>query len=306
VSTRARPGGQSWTLSVLLHLVIAAAIFGAWYRFAHRPQPVEDLGIQARVVSAAALAQTPPAPAPQPAPAPETLPQEPPAQASPEPQPAPTPPAPETDAAQAAQAQQQEDARVAEERRLAAEREDAERQAAQKAERDREEKERQAREKAAQDKAARDKAAREKAEKEKAAQAERERVAREQAAQQQAEKARQQREDELATQLAAEDRLAAVRASGLQNQWTAQIVARVEGAWKQPPSATAGLDCEVRVTQVPGGVVTGVSVGHCNGDEAVRQSIQNAVLAASPLPPPPDPSLFDRTLKFNFRPTKLR
>jgi colicin import membrane protein len=48
--------------------------------------------------------------------------------------------------------------------------------------------------------------------------------------------------------------------------------------------------------------VTGVSIGECNGDQAVRDSIEAAVYRASPLPPPPDPALFDRHLVINFTP----
>jgi colicin import membrane protein len=43
-------------------------------------------------------------------------------------------------------------------------------------------------------------------------------------------------------------------------------------------------------------------VRSCNGDEAVRQSIEDAVLRASPLPAPPDPALFERELLLRFRP----
>jgi colicin import membrane protein len=56
------------------------------------------------------------------------------------------------------------------------------------------------------------------------------------------------------------------------------------------------------VTQVPGGEVVGVRVGECNGDESVRASIEAAVLKASPLPEPPDPSLFERNLRLEFKP----
>ena len=56
------------------------------------------------------------------------------------------------------------------------------------------------------------------------------------------------------------------------------------------------------MTQVPGGEVTGVEIGSCNGDAAVRESIKAAVLRASPLPTPSNPDLFDRSLKFNFHP----
>jgi colicin import membrane protein len=58
----------------------------------------------------------------------------------------------------------------------------------------------------------------------------------------------------------------------------------------------------LNVTQVPGGEVTEVSIGECNGDQAVRESIEAAVYRASPLPPPPDPSLFDRNLRIIFKP----
>jgi colicin import membrane protein len=56
------------------------------------------------------------------------------------------------------------------------------------------------------------------------------------------------------------------------------------------------------VTQVPGGEVTEVSVGKCNGDQAVRESIKSAVYKASPLPAPPDAALFDRHLVIDFAP----
>jgi colicin import membrane protein len=77
----------------------------------------------------------------------------------------------------------------------------------------------------------------------------------------------------------------------------------VKRAWIRPPSARAGIECVVRITQTTGGEVTGVSVGDCNGDAAVRASIEDAVYRASPLPPAPDPAIFDRNLTFNFKPT---
>jgi colicin import membrane protein len=58
----------------------------------------------------------------------------------------------------------------------------------------------------------------------------------------------------------------------------------------------------VYVTQVPGGTVTNVKIGACNGDAAVQQSITLAVYRASPLPAPPDPSLFERNLQLEFAP----
>ncbi len=115
-------------------------------------------------------------------------------------------------------------------------------------------------------------------------------------------RAQTQREQELNAQIAAEERLAAARSSGLADQYVAEITARIERAWIRPASAQAGLSCEVHVTQVPGGAVVSARVGDCNGNEAVRQSIEAAVFRASPLPVPKDPALFERRLVVTFRP----
>jgi colicin import membrane protein len=42
--------------------------------------------------------------------------------------------------------------------------------------------------------------------------------------------------------------------------------------------------------------------GRCNGNAAVRQSIETAVRNASPLPPPPEPALFEREVELVFTP----
>jgi colicin import membrane protein len=129
--------------------------------------------------------------------------------------------------------------------------------------------------------------------------------AKEQAAQEQAQRAERdkaKRESELRAQLATEERVNAARSSSEEVAWLALIRDRVTRAWIRPPSARAGVNCEVHVTQVPGGVVTGVQIGSCNGDPAVRESIEAAVYRASPLPTPSNPDLFDRNLKFNFHP----
>jgi colicin import membrane protein len=286
VNRRRWGGGQrSWVLSILLHLGVLGSLFGLWYWMSHRQKPVESMGIEARVVTGDALEATrapPPEPVAEPAPVPEETVPEPP------PEPVPAGPTPEELAAQAA-----EQARVADERRVAAEREVAERKAAaEKAERDRKEKERKEKERVA----------REKAEKEKAEKAERERLAREKAEQERAEKARQQREDELSAQLAAEERRAAARSSSAMAQYIGQIANKIERSWLRPAGVKPGLECELRVTQIQGGTVTGAKVGRCNADEAVRQSIEAAVFRASPLPSPPDPALFERDLVVTFRP----
>ncbi|MAF84306.1 MAG: hypothetical protein CL797_09410 [Chromatiales bacterium] len=100
---------------------------------------------------------------------------------------------------------------------------------------------------------------------------------------------------------AEEQRLAAISSGKLQ-QYIAAISSRVTRNWVRPASAKAGIECEVHVTQIPGGEIINVRVGSCNGDAAVVRSIEAAFYRASPLPPPSDPSLFERNLRFRFRP----
>ena len=67
----------------------------------------------------------------------------------------------------------------------------------------------------------------------------------------------------------------------------------------------AGTTCVVLVSQVPGGEVTNVRVQSCNPDEsALRLSVENAVLAASPLPTPPPGVPFERNLELTFAPDR--
>ena len=84
--------------------------------------------------------------------------------------------------------------------------------------------------------------------------------------------------------------------------WVAEVTQRVEAAWIKPPTARSNLSCTIRVVLVQGGAVSSVSLGQCNGDEAVRESIEAAVYRAAPLPPLPDPSLYQQPINFVFAP----
>jgi len=115
-------------------------------------------------------------------------------------------------------------------------------------------------------------------------------------------RARQEREMELRRQLADEEHVSAIEAGPLRDRYVASLRNRIQQAWIKPPSPRIGVDCLVEVPQVPGGEVTNARVTQCNGDAAVRQSIENAVYRASPLPDPPDPALFQRNFAFRFKP----
>ena len=127
---------------------------------------------------------------------------------------------------------------------------------------------------------------------------------REDIARQEAEQARlrAEREAELLVAMEAEERLMAAEQAGLLAQYIGAIRQKVERNWVRPASADTSLECIVHVTQIPGGEVVGVRLGECNGDAVVVRSIEAAVYRSSPLPFPPNRELFERNLRFTFKP----
>ena len=115
-------------------------------------------------------------------------------------------------------------------------------------------------------------------------------------------RAQAERESELQRLLAAEEERRQAERAGLLGEYIRQIENRIQRNWIRPASATVDLECVVNVTQIPSGDVVDVRVGECNGDDAVVQSIERAVLRSSPLPRPPQEILFERNLIVTFRP----
>jgi colicin import membrane protein len=109
-------------------------------------------------------------------------------------------------------------------------------------------------------------------------------------------------EAELRRALADEEAGEAVARSGVMDEYRALLVQTIERNWIRPPSARAGLECTLYVTQAAGGTVIDVKIGACNGDEAVRDSVANAVYRSSPLPAPRDARAFERRLVIVFKP----
>ena len=85
-----------------------------------------------------------------------------------------------------------------------------------------------------------------------------------------------------------------------QIEYIAQIKARIERNWLRPPGTAVGLKCVVRVSQIPGGEVVQAEIQSSSGSVAFDRSVEDAVLRASPLPVPNDPSLFDRNIVITF------
>lgn len=110
------------------------------------------------------------------------------------------------------------------------------------------------------------------------------------------------RHKQLQDEIASEEKSQDARMASMLQKWEALITLKIHNNWVKPPSAPDNLSCLVVVTQVQGGTVTNAQVPSCNGDDAVVQSIITAVYRSSPLPAPPDPSLFDtgRILRITF------
>lgn len=90
--------------------------------------------------------------------------------------------------------------------------------------------------------------------------------------------------------------------SGAMARYSFAIQQKIKRNWVAPASARLGIECVIDVRQLPGGDVVYATVGRCNGDAAVRRSIEAAVHKASPLPAPEDPNLFQRDLRIRFKP----
>jgi len=145
-------------------------------------------------------------------------------------------------------------------------------------------------------KAYQDKIAKLKAEAEKAQQAQAAEKARLEKAKKAAEDARKA---QVQAQAQAEQEAAIKKARG---NWVAAISRKVIANWIRPPSAKPGLDCYVKITQLPSGQVVSAKMQQCNGNSVVKQSIITAILKASPLPTPEDPQAFSRQITFEFTP----
>ncbi len=113
-----------------------------------------------------------------------------------------------------------------------------------------------------------------------------------------------QKQLEAQRQREADEQARAFRAgqmADLRTQYIATIAAVVTDNWLRPPTAQAGLDCIVKVVQIPGGeIISSSLVGRCNGDEATRRSILAAVDRTGVLPYRGFEDVFQREIEFRF------
>jgi len=257
------------SMAVLLHAVIFTSMVVAFDY--SRPTPFTPLAVQATLVTEIPDKAPPPPPV-----------------VEPEPEPVIEEPEPEPDNSEELRRQAEEEKRrldaLLEQQRLD---ELRKKEAEDKARKEREEEERKKRE-----------------EDEK----ERQRVDAERKRQEDIERQRQENE-RLRRELESEQRQAEIDAeaermaavdSGQLAVYTAMIQQKIYRNLSLPASATDDLKCSVRVRQARGGDVLGVTFLSCNGDEAVKRSIEAAVFRSSPLPEPPQANLFDPNILLNL------
>jgi colicin import membrane protein len=116
---------------------------------------------------------------------------------------------------------------------------------------------------------------------------------------------RREAEQALQQQLAAEQAgMEAARVQGVVAEYIGYIQERIERSWLRPPGSAVGLSCVVQVSLIPGGEVARVQIVRSSGDPVFDRSVETAVYKASPLPLPPDASLFKnfRDLRLIFKP----
>lgn len=88
----------------------------------------------------------------------------------------------------------------------------------------------------------------------------------------------------------------------LLGRYSLAIQQAVERSWIRPETVRPGQACKIRIRQIVGGEVIGVSVDpSCPYDELGRRSVEAAVLRAQPLPYSGYESVFRPDLLFTFR-----
>jgi hypothetical protein len=106
-------------------------------------------------------------------------------------------------------------------------------------------------------------------------------------------------DDGVATEASEADLIARTKLAGL---YESQIRARIERAWNKTKSdITPEHFCRVKIRQKQDGQVQDVSLESCEGSFEWLDSLTKAIYSASPLPAPPDRSVFVDSFSMQFR-----
>ena len=91
--------------------------------------------------------------------------------------------------------------------------------------------------------------------------------------------------------------------TSLQAAYALAISQAIERNWRRPETIPVGQQCVIYIRQIPGGEVTNADVDpSCPYDAIGRDSLERAVLAASPLPYAGFESVFNPRLRLRFTP----
>jgi colicin import membrane protein len=90
----------------------------------------------------------------------------------------------------------------------------------------------------------------------------------------------------------------------LRETYISSIAAKVKDNWRTPARISPDAQCDLKITQSPGGNITSVKVLNCNKEatEQFKKDAEKAVYRAEPLPAPPVKELFERDITFKFKP----
>lgn len=108
-------------------------------------------------------------------------------------------------------------------------------------------------------------------------------------------------EQNLQAALAEKEQRAAANRRGLES-YAAKIRSKVRGNIVLPPAIQSNPEAVFVVNQLPGGEILDIRLMRSSGIPALDQAIDRAIRKSSPLPPPDDPSLFQRTLEIKYKP----
>jgi TonB C terminal len=91
--------------------------------------------------------------------------------------------------------------------------------------------------------------------------------------------------------------------TALAGRYVGQIDARIGRAWLRPRTAIGAprFSCRVRIDQSRTGEVLEVTLERCNGTARWQRSLVEAIESASPLPQPPEPSVFAPVVHMSFQ-----
>ncbi len=113
------------------------------------------------------------------------------------------------------------------------------------------------------------------------------------------------RELEAAMQRETEARRAAERAAQQASDralWVQLIQDAVQRNWVRPQGLETNFTCVVEVEQLPGGQIISVRIVESCGSPLLDNSVESAVRKSDPLPIAPNPAIFEREIRFTFKP----